>query len=129
MFAFFSASCLIRRSWRSIQPDRSQNRMDSGTRLSVIAVRVLLSRTHADVSEVLACTLYAYCIDYNCAERVLQAMRMAEVRRYSSLSAICLKEQEERLPSDMAPPIVAMSSGDPSREEITSAARTDILTQ
>src|SRR2546422_10374736 len=78
MFACFSASCLIRESWRSrTQPSRSQHLLNGCTRLSVIAVGVLLSRTHADVSEVLACTLYAYCIDYNCAERVLQAMRMA----------------------------------------------------
>ena len=93
MFAFFSASCLIRRSWRSrTQPNRLQNRMDSGTRLSVIAVRVLLSRTHAHVSEVLPCGLYAYCIDYNCAEGVFQAMRMTEVCRNASLPAIRLEE-------------------------------------
>ena len=130
MFAFFSASCLIRRSWRSrTQPNRLQNRMDSGTRLSVIAVRVLLSRTHAHVSEVLPCGLYAYCIDYNCAEGVLQAMGVSKVLRDASLYTILLEEQEERLPGDMTLPVAALPSGDPSGEQITIGARTNIVTQ
>ena len=126
MFAFFSASCLIRRSWRSrTQPNRLQNRMDSGTRLSVIAVRVLLSRTHAHVSEVLPCGLYAYCIDYNCAEGVLQPMGVSKVLRDARLYTILLEEQEERLPGDMTLPVAALPSGDPSGEQITIAARTN----
>src|SRR2546425_9922017 len=110
MFAFFSASCLIRRSWRSTQPNRSQNRMDSGTRLSVIAVRVLLSRTHAHVSEVLPCGLYAYCIDYNCAEGVFGGVGVLEMFRDTDLPAILLKEQKERLPSDVALSVCTMPS-------------------
>src|SRR5256885_17255876 len=106
MFAFFSTSCLIRRSWGSrTQPNRLQNRMDRGARLSVIAVRVVLSRTHAHVSEVLPCGLYAYRIDYNCAEGVLQAMGVSKVLRDASLYTILLEEQEERLPGDMTLPV------------------------
>ena len=66
--------------------------MDSGTRLSVIAVRVLLSRTHAHVSEVLPCGLYAYYIDYNCAEGVFGGVGMLEMFRDTRLTTVRLEE-------------------------------------
>ena len=114
------------------QPRPCQHRMDSGRCLLVVAVCVLLSRTYADVSEVLACTLYPNCIDYSRAEGVFGGVGVLEMFRDTDLPAILLKEQKERLPSDVALSVCTMPSGDACGEEITRgviAARTNILTQ
>src|SRR5882724_8649182 len=101
--------------------------MDSGRCLLVVAVCVLLSRTYADVSEVLPCTLYAYCIDYNCAEGVFGGVGMLEMFRDTRLTTVRLKEQEERLPSDVTlPKPLTMPTSNTCGEEITTAG-TDIL--
>ena len=79
------------------------------------------------MSAILACTLYTDTIDDSTCKGVLGGVGMSKMHRNTDLSAILLKEQEERLPSDVALSVCTMPSGDPSGKQITTA-RTNPLT-
>jgi len=103
--------------------------MDSGTRLSVIAVRIFLGAANAAMPAILAGTLYTDTIDDCTGKGVLGGVGVLEMFRDTRWYTVRSKEQKKRLPGDVALPVCTVSSGDPSGEQMTMRARTNPLTQ
>src|SRR5207249_33408 len=119
----------LKRHTQPVQPNRSQNRMDRRTRLSVIAVRIFLGAANATMPAILACTLYTDTINDSTGKGVLGGVGMSKVDRNTDLYTVRLKEQKERLPGDMSLSVVAGSACDSSGEQITIGARINPFTQ